>query len=87
MKKADRRRIANEEKERRKRLLRIFREIEMAKAWEKIADEVGPCDLKDLDRDCDTLDYLDREQPSDFEDMDEDYPNKIETMHNIYECD
>lgn len=59
----------------------------MAKAWEKIADEVGPCDLKDLDRDCDTLDYLDREQPSEFEGMDEDYPNRIETMHNIYECD
>ena len=87
MKKADRRRITKEEKERRKKLLRIFRENEMYKVWETVADEVGPCDLKDLDRDCDTLDYLDRKQLSESEDMDEDYPNKIETMHNIYECD
>jgi hypothetical protein len=83
----DRRTIAKEERARRKNLLRAFREAELAKAWDKIADEVGPCDEKDLDRDCYTFDFLDRVPPSELEDLDEDYPNKIETMHNIYECD
>ena len=87
MNKSDRRRIAKEEKERRKKLLRVFREIELAKAWERIADEVGPCALEDSDRECYTFDFLDQPSSLDVEDSDEDYPNKIETEHNLYDCD
>lgn len=67
--------------------MRAFREAELAKAWNKIVDEVGPCDTDELDRDCYTFDHLDRVPPPEFEDLDEDYPNKVETRHNIYECD
>lgn len=84
---ADRRRIREEEKERRKKLLRAFREEELAKVWSKIQDEVGPCSEDDLERDCDGSETLDRTADCEFDDPDEDYPNKAETMHNLYECD
>lgn len=83
----DRRRIAKEEKARRKILLRAFREAELAKTWNKIVDEIGPCDVDDLGRDCYMFDFLDRVPTPEFEDPDEDYPNKAETMHNLFGCD
>jgi hypothetical protein len=30
---------------------------------------------------------VDRTSDCEFDDPDEDYPNKAETMHNLYECD
>lgn len=83
---ADRRRIREEEKKRKKKLLREFREDELAKVWIRIQDEVGPCSEDDLERDCDGSEALDRTSDWEFDDPDEDYPNKAETMHNLYEC-
>ena len=84
---ADLRIIREEEKKRKKKLLRAFWEEEMAKAWSGIQDEVGPCNESDLELDCDGSEALDRTRDCEFEDLDEDYPNKAETMHNLYECD
>jgi hypothetical protein len=76
-----------EEKDRKKRLLRAFKEDEQAKLWNKIVDEVGGCNIDDLDSECYTLDFLDPESDPESEYLDEPYPNKIETRHNIFECD
>jgi hypothetical protein len=84
---ADRRRIREEEKKRRKKLLRAFREAEQTKVWNRVLDEVGPCNEDCLDLDCDASEHLDRTPDFESEDVDEDYPNKAETMHNIFECD
>jgi hypothetical protein len=84
---ADRRKISGDEKKRRKNLLRAFREEEIAKVWIRIQDEVGPCTEDDLDLDCDGSERLDRTPGFESADLDEDYPNKAETMHNIFECD
>ncbi len=84
---ADRRRIREEEKERRKKLRRAFREEESAKVWIRIQDEIGPCNEDDLELDCDASEALDRSPACEADDIDEDYPNKAETMHNLYECD
>lgn len=84
---ADRRRIREEEKKRRKKLLRVFREEEQAKLWIRIQDEVGPCNEDGFELDYDASEYMDRTADCEFEDLDEDYPNKVETMHNIFECD
>lgn len=83
----DRQRNKKEEKTRRKKLLRAFREEELTKAWNGILDEVGPCGADDLERDSDPFDCLDPVPDSDLYEADEDYPNKLETMHNIFECD
>ena len=82
----ERKRIRKEEKKRRKKLLRAFREDEQAKHWNAVADEVGLCNLDNLRGDYYTFDFLDRVPDSEFMDPDEDYPNKVETMHNIFEC-
>lgn len=87
MSSADHRRIREEEKKRRKNLLRAFREEEIAKVWIRIQDEVGPCTEDDLELDCDGSERLDRSPNFESENLDEDYPNKAETMHNIFACD
>jgi hypothetical protein len=76
-----------EGKMRRKALLRTFREDEEARMWNKIMDEVGPCGITEQDRECDSLDFLDPVTDPELLDIDEDYPNKVETLHNIFECD
>jgi hypothetical protein len=81
---ADRRRIRKEEKKRRKKLLRAFREDERTKVWNRVLDEVGPCNKDCLELDCDASERLDRTPNFELEDLDEDYPNKAETMHNIF---
>jgi hypothetical protein len=77
----------NAERIRRKKLLRAFREDQQTIIWIKVLDEVGPCDIADSDRDCYSFDFLDPATDSEFEDPDEDYPNKAETLRNIFECD
>jgi hypothetical protein len=76
-----------ERKIRRKKLLRAYREDQQAIIWNKVWDEVEFCDLPELDEeDC----FFARPDPPiepEFEDFDEDYPNKIEILHNIHECD
>ncbi len=67
----DRKRITKEEKERRKKLLRAFRKDEQAKLWNKVMDEVGPCNVDNLDLDCDTYDFLYPEPDPEFEDLDD----------------
>ncbi len=84
---ADHKGSRKEEKDRRKKLLRTFREEEHAGLWNRILDEIGPCSEDDPEVDC--SDCCQSYRISDFEvgDLDEDYPNKAETMHNIFECD
>jgi hypothetical protein len=50
-------------------------------------DEVGSCDLTALGAECDSFDFLDPLTDPEFEDPDEDYQNKAETLHNLFECD
>jgi hypothetical protein len=76
-----------ERKIRRKKLLRMYREDQQAIMWNKVADEVGFCDLLVLDTKSCSFEDPDSPMDSEFEDMDEDYPNKIEILHNIHECD
>ena len=83
----DRKRTRKEETGRRKRLVRAFREDEQARIWNKVVNEVGGHNIDEPDWGCYTLDFLDPELDLEFEDFDEPYPNKAETMHNIFECD
>lgn len=76
-----------ERKIRRKKLLRMYREDQQAIMWNKVADEVGFCDRAVLDAECCSYDFPDPLIDPEFEDFDEDYPNKIEILHNIHECD
>ena len=55
--------------------------------WNKVVDEVGGFNINEQDWDCYTFDFLDSEQDPDFASIDERYPNKAETIHNIFECD
>ena len=79
--------IKKERKIRRKKLLRMYREDQQAQIWNKVMDEVGFCDLTALDAECGSCDFLDRLIDPELEDLDEDFPNKKETFHNIFECD
>ena len=47
METGDRKRNKKEEKIRRKKLLRLFREEQMTKVWNEICDEVGFCSEED----------------------------------------
>lgn len=76
-----------ETKIRRKKLLRMYKEDQQAIMWNKVADEVGFCDRAELDAECCSYDFPDSLIDPEFEDFDEDYPNKVEIHHNIYECD
>jgi hypothetical protein len=76
-----------EAKIRRKKLLRLFREDQQARIWNAVMDEVGSCDLTALGAECDSFDFLDPLTDPEFEDPDEDYQNKAETLHNLFECD
>ena len=76
-----------ERKIRRKKLLRAYREDQLAIIWNKVMDEAGVCDLQALDAECCKFDFPEPSIDPEFEDCDEDYPNKIETLHNIYGCD
>ena len=87
MNKTDRQRKRDGERARRKRLIRPFREDEQARIWNKIVDEVGGYNLDDPEWECYTFDFLDHEPDPDFTDPDEPYPNKTETMHNLFDCD
>ena len=84
---ADRRKIREEEKKRKKRLLRAFREDELAKIWNRIMDEVGPCNEDDQEVDCEPIERRNRLPEFECGELDEDYPNRAETMRNIFECD
>lgn len=83
----DRKRIRREERERRKRLVRAFREDEQARIWNKVVDEVGGHNIDEPERDCYSFDFLDPELDPEFEDLDETYPNRAETLNNLFECD
>lgn len=87
MNRSDRRKIREEEKLRRKRLLRIVKETERTEIWNKVLDEVGPCSEDDLERNFDGPDYPAPVADIEQEDGDEGYPNRAETIHNLYECD
>ena len=76
-----------ERKIRRKKLLRAHREDQQAIAWNKVMDEVWFCDLSVLETECCTVDVPETLIEPEFEDTDEDYPNKVETLRNIFECD
>lgn len=76
-----------ERKIRRKKFMRVYREDQQAIIWNKVMDEVGFCNLPATDEKCCSFDFSDQSAHPEFEDLDEDYPNKIETLHNIYECD
>ena len=84
MPEADARLSKKERKIRRKKLLRVYREDQKAIMWNKVVDEVGGFSADELDWDCYTFDFLDSEPDPDFEDPDEDYPNKLETLHNLF---
>lgn len=76
-----------ERKIRRKELLRAFRESQDAKMWNKAMDDVGTCDMTGGKVECYSFDFLNQVTDPEFEDPDEDYPNKAETLHNIFPCD
>ena len=76
-----------ERKIRRKKLLRVYREDQQAIIWNKVMDEVGFCDLPALDAECCSFDFPETAIHPEFEDFDEDYANKIETLHSIHGCD
>lgn len=76
-----------EEKARRKKFLRAFRENQQARMWNKVMDEAGSYDITGPEADGRSFDFEDPVTNSEFEDFDEGYPNKLETLHNIFECD
>jgi len=76
-----------DEKVRRKKVLRAFREDRDAKIWNKVVDEVGPCELTALNDECESFDFLVPFTDPELEYSDEEYPNKAETWHNIFPCD
>ena len=87
METGDRKRNKKEEKIRRKKLLRLFREEQLTKVWNKVCDDIGFCSEEDSAHYWDESDTLDPESDSALSGTDENYPNKFETMHNIFECD
>jgi hypothetical protein len=76
-----------ERKNRRKKILRLYREDQQAIIWNKVMDEVGICDLAALEEECCSPDFPIPFIDQEFQYSDEDYPNKTETLHNIFECD
>lgn len=72
-----------EGKTRRKQLLRAFREDQQARIWNQVMDEAGSCDISGPDADSRSFDFEDPVTQSEFEDFDENYPNKLETLHNV----
>jgi hypothetical protein len=75
MGKMDSKRITKEEKTRRKKLLRAFRENEKTKVWNKSLDEVGPPNPDTPEEEWYSFDFLDPEPDPEFDDLVEDYPN------------
>jgi len=76
-----------ERKIRRKKLLRMYREDQLAIIWNKVMDEAGFCDLPPVDAERCSDHFPEPSIDAEFEDFDEDYPNKIETLHNLFPCD
>jgi hypothetical protein len=71
----DRKRIRKEERERRKKLLRVYREDEQAKMWNKVVDEVGGFNIDEPELDCYTFDFMDPELDRELKDFDEGHPD------------
>jgi len=77
----------NERKIRKKKLLRAYREDQKGIIWNQVVDEAGFCDLKVLDAECDSHDFPNPQSDPELQGCDEDYPNKAETLHNMFPCD